>query len=297
MSFGGVAPVLHVPFGGDPDQSVLHEALARLVERLVAMGVDGLVVLGLASEAWALTDAERDAVCATAAEAAGGRVPLVAGIDGATAVAVDRARRAVERGASALMALPPPRPTGPRAVADHFLSVAQAAGVPILVQDSPQISGIELDADLLIGLAERDPLLRAVKIEAPATGPKVSRVARAGLEVVAGWGGLHYLESLRRGAVGCMPGSDLGAAFGEIHRLAAASPPEAEELYRRILPLLSYAAQSLELLILAAKRALMRFDVFPSAALRRPGRELDEEEARTLDELFDRLERERVPGW
>lgn len=298
MSFAGVAPVLQVPFGDDGDQPVLHNALARLAERLVSLGADGLVVLGLASEAWSLTNPERDAVCATVAQAAGERVPLVAGIEGATALAVDRARRAVGLGASALMVLPPPRATAPEQVAAHFTRVADAAKVPILIQDSPQVTGVELSAQLLIDLSETHPLLRSVKIEAPAAGPKVSRVAAAGLEVVAGWGGLHYLESVRRGAVGCMPGSDLGPAFGEIHRLAAAgSIAAAEDLYGRILPLLSYAAQSLELLILSAKRALVRRGVFPSGAMRQPARELDDQEARTLDALFDRLEEAGVPGW
>jgi len=297
MSFAGVSPVLQIPFGRGTDEPVLHESLGRLVDRLIAAGVDGLVALGLASEADKLTEVERDAVCATVAEAVGGRVPYVVGISGPKFVAVDRARRAVEHGASALMVLPPPRPADTPAVRDHFLGVAQSAEVPILIQDSPQVTGIELDADTLLGLADRDPLLRAVKIEGPRAGSKTSAAAEAGLEVVAGWGGLHYLESLRRGAVGCMPGSDLGPAIREIHRLAAVSPPAANELYLRILPLLSYAAQSLDLLILAAKRALMRFGVFPTSTVRQPGRELDEEEAVTLDALFDALEADRVPGW
>lgn len=297
MSFAGVAPVLQTPFGDEAGEPVLHEPLAALAKRLVSLGADGLVVLGLASEAWALTEVERDAVCATVVEAAGGRVPVVAGIDGTTALAVERARRAVALGASALMALPP-RASGPGRLGDHFLRLADAAGVPILIQDSPQVSGVELAPELLLGVAARHPLLRAAKVEGPAAGAKVALLGAEGVEVVAGWGGLHYPESLRRGAVGCMPGSDLGPAFVAMHRLACDGQAEAADvLYRTILPLLSYTTQSLELLILSAKHALIRFGVFSSGSMRRPARELDAEEASTLDALFDRLADAAVPGW
>jgi 2-keto-3-deoxy-L-arabinonate dehydratase len=295
--FSGVFPVLQIPFGDKPDHPVLHDVLAGLVDRLVALGADGLVVLGLGSETWTLTEPERDAVCSTAAEAAAGRVPLVAGIEGATAVATDRAHRAIARGASAVMVLPPQRAADMGELSNHFRSIARTTQVPILLQDSPQITGVQLTEELLVALAEADPLLRAVKIEAPAAGPKVSAVVGAGLEVVAGWGGLNYLETLRRGAVGCMPASDLGPALGEIHRLAATSPAGADELYGRILPLLSYASQSLELLILSAKHALVRLGVFPSATCRPPSRKLDEEEARSLERFFCQLKTEQVPGW
>jgi 2-keto-3-deoxy-L-arabinonate dehydratase len=297
MSFAGVAPVLQTPFGDDEDEPVLHQPLAVLAERLVSLGADGLVVLGLASEASALTEAERDAVCATVVEAAGGRVPVIAGIEGATALAVERARQAVRLGASALMALPP-RANGPDRLGDHFLRLADAAGVPVLIQDAPQVTGVELAPQLLLDVAARHPLLRAAKVEAPAAGAKIALLVAEGVEVVAGWGGLHYLESLRRGAVGCMPGSDLGPAFGAIHRLARDGREEAaDDLYRTILPLLSYATQSLELLILCAKRALVRSGVFSSGSMRRPARELDAEEASSLDALFDRLADAAVPGW
>ncbi len=49
--------------------------------------------------------------------------------------------------------------------------------------------------------------------------------------------------------------------------------------------------------MLGAKRFLVRQRLFSSGAMRAPARELDEQECRTLDVLFERLERERVPGF
>ena len=62
MSFEGIRPVLHVPFADVPDQPIIEDELARLAGRMLEDGADGLVVPGLASESWALTEAERDLV-------------------------------------------------------------------------------------------------------------------------------------------------------------------------------------------------------------------------------------------
>lgn len=296
--FDGIRPVLHLPFGPGPDQPIAHDRLGVLVDDQIRLGVRGLVALGLASEAWTLRETERDEVLATIAAAIDGRVPFAVGIDGTTVVACDRARRAVAAGASGLMVLPPAGVRAGRAIVDHFSAVADAGGVPVLVQDSPQVTGVALGIDALVGMHEAHRLVGSVKIETAGAGEKASAAIAAGIEVVAGWGGQHYLESVRRGANGCMPGCDLGPALVEIDRSARSGDPgAAEALYRTILPLLSYEAQSLDLLLLGAKRVLVRRGIFRSGSLRAPGRELDPEEAATLDGLIGRLEADGVPGF
>ena len=298
MAFDGVRPVLHLPFAAEPDEPIVHDELRRLVLDQLDQGVSGLVVLGLASEAWTLREAERDEVLATVAAAVDGRVPFVVGIDGTTAVATDRARRAVRHGAAGLMVLPPAASRSGPGLVRHFAAVADAAGVPVLVQDSPQVTGVALGIDDLVALQRAHPLVGAVKIETAGAGAKASAAIEAGIEVVAGWGGQHYLESVRRGASGCMPGCDLGPAIVVIDRLARnGDAAGAEATYRAILPLLSYEAQSLDLLLLGAKRVLVRRGIFGSGALRAPGRELDPEEAATLDGLIGRLETDGVAGF
>jgi 4-hydroxy-tetrahydrodipicolinate synthase len=268
---------------------------------MLGANVRGLVVLGLASEAWALREAERDEILATVADELAGRAPFVVGIEGSTQVAVARARSAARAGASGLMVLPPSTARSGEALARHFVEVAEAGSLPILVQDSPQVTGVTLTVDGLLALAHAHPLVQAVKIEVAGAGVKASGVRAGGMDVVAGWGGLQYLESIDRGAVGCMPGCDMGPAFVEIDRLAREGSPSAtaaaRALYDSILPLLSYEAQSLDLLLLGAKRLLRRNGIFGSERLRQPGRELDPIESASLDGLFDGLAERRVPGF
>jgi 2-keto-3-deoxy-L-arabinonate dehydratase len=298
MTFEGVRPVLHVPFADAPGQPIIEHELAALAERMLEQGADGLVVPGLASESWALTETERDRVVDITAEVCRGRVPLVVGLDGTTAVAVGRGRRAAAAGAEGLMVLPPRQAAGRAALVEHFRALAEAAGIPVLIQDSPQVTGVQLDLTTLLAVQEAVPLVVAVKSEIPGAGTKASAIHAAGLELVAGWGGLNYLEQLERGAVGCFPGCDLGPAIKAIDSAArTGAREEAQAGYRRILPFLSLATASLELLLLTAKRHLFRSGIFSTELLRAPARTLDEQESRTVDALLDELTELSVPGF
>lgn len=296
--FSGVRPVLHMPFEADAARSIAWTELEALAKRMVEAGVDGLVVLGLASEAWTLTEPERDEAVERVAAATSGRIPLVVGIDGATRVAVDRAVRAARRGASGLMVLPPTRAATMTQLVGHFSAIAEATALPVLVQDSPQITGVSLDLATLEALMAGHALVAALKVEIPGAGPKVSAAHAAGMEIVAGWGGLGYLEQLARGACGCMPGCDLAPALLAIDRAARADHAgQALALYRAVLPLLAFETPSLDLLLLSAKHHLHRLGVFSGELLREPARVLDELEAVALDGLLDELATARVPGF
>jgi 4-hydroxy-tetrahydrodipicolinate synthase len=191
------------------------------------------------------------------------------------------------------MVLPPPHANLVR----HVAALADA-GLPILVQDAPQVTGVRLDADELVGLRDAVPAVRAVKVEGPAAGPKISELVAAGLQVVAGWGGLNYPEALRRGAGGLMPGCDLAAAFAALQAAwRAGHQDEADERYAALLPYLAYQAQSLELLVLAAKRELVRRGIFGTDRMRDPAATLDPIQKAWLERCRQRLADRGVPGW
>ncbi len=298
LVFAGIQPVLQMPFEDTAEQAIIKDELTALVEHLVAEEVDGLVVPGLASESWALTERERDEVVELVAEAIGGRARLIVGIDGATAVATDRACRAAARGADGVMVLPPAQATTDAGIVRHFAAVAEAGGVPVLMQDSPQVTGVRLTIEAISAAVTAHPLVGSLKVEIPGSGPKTSAAHDAGVEIVAGWGGIGYLEQIERGAIGCMPGSDLGPALLAIDSAARKGDQEgALAIYRQILPLLSFQTTSVQQLVLSAKRHLRRAGVFTTASLRAPGRDFDAWEAATLDALLDELADQGTPGF
>jgi len=295
VTFTGIRPVLHTPFSDPSGTSIAFDELASLTRRMVDAGAAGVVTLGLASEASALRDCEREHSVRTVVGAAGS-VPVTVGIGGDTEPALRTASRAAELGAHALMVLPPPAELG-RDLRRHFAALG-AVGLPMLVQDSPQVTNVTLEVSDLLGLHDAVPQVRAVKIEGVGAGPKVSRLTAAGFDVVAGWGGLHYPETLRRGARGLMPGCDLAAAFIALHdHWSAGRQRAADDLYDAVLGYLAYQAQSLELLILSAKRRLVATGVFAHGASRVAGAALDDVQREWLDRCATQLTARAVPGW
>ncbi len=118
-SLAGVFPVLATPFDADgqPDEA----ALIRLVNYLVQCGVDGITFPGVASEVGTLSVVERHRLVDVVLEAVQGRVPVVIGASSSlAATTIELARRAVERGASALMIAGPPDRLSAAAQIDYF---------------------------------------------------------------------------------------------------------------------------------------------------------------------------------
>lgn len=294
-AFPGIWPVLQVPFGPVPGQPVDRDALAALARVMAGSGAAGIVVLGLGSEAWKLTEEERAEVVAIAVAHA---ERVVVGIDGHPAVALERIRRATHPRVVGYMVLPPRDVRDQALIARHYRTLADAAGVPCIVQDSPQMTGTTIAPATFVELARSHPLLRIAKLEAPGSGPLIDRLVGEGLEAIAGWGGMHYLDALARGATGCFPGSDLGPALVDVHADAAAGRADvATAGYERILPVMAYAAQSLDLLLLAAKRALVRRGIFPRADLRAPAADPDPRTLATIDAYHARLAAAGVAGF
>ena len=116
-----------------------------------------------------------------------GRVPVIVTCSHfSTRIAAERARAAASAGASMLMLMPPYHGTGLRAddegVVEHFARVAEAAGLPIMVQDAP-LSGVQLPVPLLVRLAREVPLVRYFKIEVAGAAAKLRSLIEAGGDV------------------------------------------------------------------------------------------------------------------
>lgn len=152
---GGLWVPIVTPF--DDEGAVDHGALARLAERLLADGVDGLVALGTTGEPATLTADERRAVVATCADACRAhRRPLLVGCGtNATATTVAEVRDwSATPGVDALLLVTPyyTRPSE-AAVVEHVRTAVAAAGRPVVVYNVPYRTGRGLGAAALLELA------------------------------------------------------------------------------------------------------------------------------------------------
>jgi dihydrodipicolinate synthase/N-acetylneuraminate lyase len=135
---------------------------------LVRDGVHGLVVLGTVGENNSLSADEKRAVLRATVEAVGGKVPIISGVsEFTTAGAAAFARDAERIGIDGLMVLPAMVyvPT-PAELEQHFRSVAQATGLPVMLYNNPPAYRVNIDFGTLGRLAQV-PNIVALKESAP----------------------------------------------------------------------------------------------------------------------------------
>ncbi|HEX2032314.1 MAG TPA: dihydrodipicolinate synthase family protein [Actinomycetota bacterium] len=287
-----------VPTPFDADGGLDLEGQRRVVEAAISWGVDGLTLMGVTSEAPALSDEERDAALATAVEAAGGRVPMVVGCSAASVdIAVERCRRARELGATAAMVTAPPLLGDADAFPRFLEEVAVRGGLPIVVQDEPVATGVRLAVSVLVRAVDATGA-RTVKLEDPPTPRKISRLLaeRPDLDVFGGLGGVSALWELRRGACGTMTGFAFPEVLAEVRRATEAGEHRrAAEVFDGYLPLIVFEAQP-GIGLAIRKELLRRRGALTNAVTRGAVRTVDERTARDLDDLLERMDLDPVRG-
>ena len=154
--FDGVFIPVTTPFRGE---DVAPDQLAANLRRWHAAPLRGYVVLGSTGEFPMLSEAERDRVLVAAREAVPREKVLIAGTGtNSTLNTVRQTKRAAEIGADAAIVITPHYFTKgfSQAAAQirHYLAVADASPVPIMLYNFPLNTGINLEADTVARIAE-----------------------------------------------------------------------------------------------------------------------------------------------
>lgn len=286
----GVYPILVTPF--DEHSRVDTDSLQSLVEFQVNAGVHGLGI-ALGSEIVRLSEEERTLVTRTVVKQVRGRVPVVVNTGGAgTEIALIYSQRAEQDGADALMLMPPTFiPAGGAEVREYFRAVSQAVRIPIFIQDT---SNAHVSASLARQIAEESEHVRYIKIESAPTPLMVADAAeQAGrlLTIFGGAGGSYFIEEMRRGSVGTMPGCCQPEAFVEVWNLFQSGDEQGawDAFYRRILPVNRIAAQTWGAFYHVHKEILRQRGVIRTAQVRGPMAPLDETTRRELQQVIEQL--------
>lgn len=271
----GVFPIAPTPFAANGDLD--PESMRRVLECMVDQNVDGICILANYSEQFLLSDEERDTLLKLSLEHVRGRVPvIVATSHFSTRLAIERAKKAAAVGASMLMMMPPYHGASLKAddkgILEHFARVAEAAGLPIMVQDAP-LSGVTLSVPFLARLAREVPLVSHFKIEVPGTAAKLRALIEAGGAAIQGpFDGeeaITLLDDLDAGARGTMPSALLSDLIKPVvtHHLAGRRN-DAASAYARILPLINFENRQCGLR--ATKAVMMAGGVIKSDTVRHP---------------------------
>jgi 4-hydroxy-tetrahydrodipicolinate synthase len=290
IDWSGIYHILATPF--EDDGRLDLDGLPALVDAALEAGVAGLTILGIAGEAHRLTDEERRLMVEGVVKQARGRVPVVAGVSApGTHLAAALARMARDHGADALMLAPPNGCRNLDAVAEHYRIVADATRLPMVVQDEPVTTGVQMPAPFLASLCTDTPRVVAVKLEEAPTLPKITRLREAlggRVAIFGGLGGVYFFEELSRGADGAMTGFPYPEALRAIRDHHVAGRREAARaLFYRWLPLIRYESQPGAVpgsSIAIRKELLRRRGWLRTSVVRPPAPRLD---PLTLDEITE----------
>lgn len=241
VNWQGVYPAISTQF--QQDGSINYAANARMLEQLIADGIDGIIALGTVGENASLTATEKREFLQQTVKTVAGRIPVIAGCtEHSAAQAIDYIKAAEQIGVDGIMLLPAVVYRGTdREVLAHYQTVARATRLPIMLYNNPVSYGVDINLQMTAILAE-EPNIVAIKESTTDTRRITELQSRFGerFQIFCGVDDIA-LESVLLGATGWISG--LTNVFPResvmLFKLARAGRiNEAREIYRWFMPLL-----------------------------------------------------------
>ncbi|MRI01173.1 dihydrodipicolinate synthase family protein [Kriegella sp. EG-1] len=264
----GIVTVLNTPF--TKNNEIDLAALKNNVSYAIDAGVAGFLVPAMASEVYKLSTSERLSMVSAVLEIAGD-LPVIAGIG---ALELNESKKLLkahlELGCkNVLFQIPYENEVMFEA---HFSELANLGPEMIMLQDW-DFSGEGLPDQLIYMLFKKYETFRCLKIETVPAGVKYSRIlelTKGQLNLSGGWAVSQMLEGLKRGVHAFMP-TGMHYIYSEIYRLfKQGNIEESEELFRKIIPILAFSNQHLDISIHFFKRLLYEQGVYKTAKVREP---------------------------
>jgi dihydrodipicolinate synthase/N-acetylneuraminate lyase len=269
LGIRGIITVLNTPFtlGNEID----IDALKRNVQEAIDAGVAGFLVPAMASEVDKLSDAERDAMIAATLDVARGKVPVIGGASASTAEARARhAKAIIDAGCDGVLASIPYQDE--MQYTRDVRALAKLDPPFIMLQDWAS-TGNGVPVQLIARLFEEIDAFKALKVEVPTAGIKYTQVygATGGrLHLSGGWAVMQLIEGLDRGLHAFMP-TGLHWTYARIYSLyQAGKRVAARDLFNKILPVLAFSNQHLDVSIHFFKRLLHEQGFYPTTRVREP---------------------------
>ena len=159
----GVGAAMITPFKSD--FSCDWEALKNMIDYVIDGGTDYIVSLGTTAETPTLSPEEKNEVLRFTKQHVAGRTPIVAGAGGNdTRKLIEHIKQMDLEGIEAILSVTPyynkPSQEG---LYQHFMAVADASPVPVILYNVPGRTGVNMTAETTCRLAADHPNIVAVK--------------------------------------------------------------------------------------------------------------------------------------
>ena len=201
--FKGLGVALVTPF--TENGAIDFAAVAKIVDNLIAGGVDYILVLGTTGETPTLTTDERKALIRFVRDRVAGRVKLMVGVGGNCTHDVVATLKSWDlRGYDAILSVNPyynkPNQEG---LYQHFKAIAEASPLPIMLYNIPGRTGVNMTPETIARLANDHPNIIGVKEASGnlAQMEQVRALTPSDFLLISGDDGLT-VEVIKRGGVG-----------------------------------------------------------------------------------------------
>jgi dihydrodipicolinate synthase/N-acetylneuraminate lyase len=280
----GIVTVLNTPF--TLDDHIDLKALRQNVRNALSAGVGGFLVPALAAEVNQLTGKEKINMVEAVCEEVNKKVPVFAATGPVPLPDAKKLIRAyLSLGCRQVLFQIPYE--SDEQFSHHFNTLAEMDIETIMLQDW-SATGYGLTDELILTLFDQVPQFRCLKVETTPAGAKYTRLlelTEGKLNLSGGWAVTQLIEGLERGVHAFMP-TGMHWAYTEIFNAWVIGDfTKAHSLFRRILPILAFSNQHLDISIHFFKRLLHRQGTYNT------------DKVRKLDVSFDSIHRRIADGW
>jgi 4-hydroxy-tetrahydrodipicolinate synthase len=239
--FKGLGVALVTPF--KTDGQIDFESLGRIVENLIAGGVDHLCVLGTTAETPTLSASERMEVVKFVIKQVKGRIPIMVGCgSNCTAAVLEQIKDYEIDGVDAILsAVPFYNKPSQEGIYRHFAEIAKAATKPIILYNVPGRTGVNMTAQTTLRIAREFRNVIGIK-EASGNMDQAKEIiagAPEGFRLIIGDDSMA-MEAIRNGASGVISviGNAIPKRFGQlVHATMQGKYAEAEQIQKQLWPL------------------------------------------------------------
>jgi len=223
-AINGIIPPITTPFHNDESLALnkLSENLAKYME----YELSGFLILGSNGEAYSLTMNEKIQVLKTARSSIPADRFMMAGTGcQSTLETIDLCKEAASAGADAVLVLNPFYYKGrmtSEALEHHYRAVADASPSPVFIYNMPASTGIDLEAELIIRLAEHSNIAGLKD-----SGGNITKMGDILMHVDTDF-------TVLSGSAGTLLASLLLGAKGGIVAFANIAPQKSIDLYQKV---------------------------------------------------------------
>lgn len=280
----------------DKQGSFSPEDQSALYERLIAHGLDGVLVLGSIGEFFSMNLEQKRQVARHAVTQVAGRMPVYVGCTSMVMEeTVQLASFALDAGADGVVLLPPYYfPLEQEDIARYYGELAQAIHGPVFLYNFPARTGYAIAAETVARLAEAYPNIVGIKDTIPGMDGtreilQQVRAVRPDFRVYSGFDD-NFAHNVLSGGAGCIAGisnfaPEVVAAFRDAARSGdAAQLAQRQQAVNDLMGI--YAVTSP--FVSAIKGAMLLRGILRSAAVTKPFAPASQEQLDRIRALLER---------